>query len=103
MVLRVQRSCVSLCREDAGLSLDKLHKIAEKGLRDGLQGLGFDIGGNVSSNRLLYRPNSHASPKAMSILFPHHVGHYIGLDVHDTPSIHRTEKLRTGMCVTVEP
>ena len=58
MVLRVQRSCVSLCREDAGLSLDKLHKIAEKGLRDGLQGLGFDIGGNVSSYDLSCQPKS---------------------------------------------
>jgi intermediate cleaving peptidase 55 len=58
MVLRVQRSCVSLCREDAGLSLDKLHKIAEKGLRDGLQGLGFDVGGNVSSYGLSCQPKS---------------------------------------------
>jgi hypothetical protein len=38
------------------LSLDKLHKIAEKGLRDGLQGLGFDVGGNVSSYGLSCQP-----------------------------------------------
>jgi intermediate cleaving peptidase 55 len=48
MVLQVQRSCVSLCRKDSGLSLDKVHKIAEQGLRQGLQELGFDVSGNVS-------------------------------------------------------
>jgi Xaa-Pro aminopeptidase len=50
VVLNVQRSCVSLCREDANLSLDKLHKIAEKGLKDGLKDLGFDVSGNVSNS-----------------------------------------------------
>ena len=34
-VLNVQRSCVSLCRESAGYSLDQLHK------------LGFDVSGDV--------------------------------------------------------
>jgi intermediate cleaving peptidase 55 len=103
MILKVQRSCVSLCREDSILSLDKLHKIAEKGLRDGLQDLGFDISGNVSL--LPENIGYHLTfiVKAMRILFPHHVGHYIGLDVHDTPSIPRINLLRIGMCVTVEP
>jgi hypothetical protein len=36
------------------MSLDKLHKIAENGLRDGLQDLGFDIGSNVSPHPSLY-------------------------------------------------
>lgn len=48
MILRVQRSVVSLCREDAETSLDKLHRITENGLRDGLKGLGFDMSGDVS-------------------------------------------------------
>lgn len=48
MILRVQRSVVSLCREDADVSLDKLHHITENGLRDGLKALGFDMSGNVS-------------------------------------------------------
>jgi intermediate cleaving peptidase 55 len=48
MILKVQRSVVSLCREDADLSLDKLHRITEDGLRDGLKSLGFNMDGNVS-------------------------------------------------------
>ena len=39
----------------------------------------------------------------METLFPHHVGHYIGLDVHDTPGQSRSASLREGQCVTVEP
>ena len=36
-------------------------------------------------------------------LYPHHVGHYIGLDVHDCPTISRSLKLHGGMCITIEP
>ncbi|RJE25913.1 Xaa-Pro aminopeptidase [Aspergillus sclerotialis] len=85
-VLNVQRSCVSLCRESAGISLDRLHAIAESGLKDQLQQLGFDVSGN-----------------AMGILFPHHLGHYVGLDVHDCPGYLRSNGLKAGQCVTVEP
>ncbi|KAL1306073.1 hypothetical protein AAFC00_004196 [Neodothiora populina] len=86
MILRVQRSVVSLCREDADMSLDKLHRVTENGLRDGLKRLGFDVSGD-----------------ALDVLFPHHVGHYIGLDVHDAPGYPRTDRLRAGHCITVEP
>jgi Xaa-Pro aminopeptidase len=34
---------------------------------------------------------------------PHHVSHYLGLDVHDSGSYSRDEPLRQGMCFTVEP
>ena len=46
-ILDVQRSCVTLCRQDAHLTLDKLHEIAEKGLREQVKQLGFDVSGNV--------------------------------------------------------
>ncbi|KAF1349824.1 peptidase M24 [Delphinella strobiligena] len=85
-ILKVQRSVISLCREDADVSLDKLHRITENGLREGLKGLGFDMSGD-----------------ALDKLFPHHVGHYIGLDVHDAPGYPRTDRLKAGHCVTVEP
>ncbi len=87
MILAVQKSCVSLCREDADMSLDKLHRVAENGLKNGLKDLGFDT--------------SH--PEIMDTLFPHHVGHFIGLDVHDAPGHPRTERLRENQCITIEP
>ncbi|KAI9877181.1 MAG: hypothetical protein M1830_004616 [Pleopsidium flavum] len=85
-ILKVQRSCVAMCREDANLSLDKLHEIAENGLREQLKQLGFDVSG-----------------KAIDTLFPHHLGHYIGLDVHDSPGYPRRDSLKAGQCVTIEP
>ena len=39
----------------------------------------------------------------MNRLYPHYIGHYIGLDVHDSPSASRNIKLRNGMVITVEP
>jgi intermediate cleaving peptidase 55 len=47
-VLKVQRTCVSLCREDANLTLDDLHKVATRSLKDGLRDLGFDVTGDVN-------------------------------------------------------
>ncbi|KAF2635379.1 hypothetical protein P280DRAFT_194168 [Massarina eburnea CBS 473.64] len=86
-LLAVQRSCVSLCHQSSKLTLDQLHKIASRTLCDGLKDLGFDM----------------SIPNAIDTLFPHHVGHYIGLDVHDCPGMSRTRPFETGMCVTVEP
>ncbi|KAK4187188.1 putative peptidase [Podospora australis] len=87
-VLKVQRQCVSLCRASAGLSLDEIHRAAETGLRDQLTLLGFE--------------NLHKGD-AMDTLFPHHVGHYVGLDVHDVPGYGRSVALKKGHCVTIEP
>ncbi|KAI1078815.1 aminopeptidase-like protein [Whalleya microplaca] len=85
-VLRAQRSSVSLCRASAAVTLDKLHSITEQALAEQLRQLGFDLGRD-----------------AMSVLFPHHVGHYVGLDVHDVPGYPRNVLLKEGHCVTVEP
>ena len=50
MILGVQRTCVSTCREDAKVSLDDLHTLAEYKLRDGLKELGFDVSNKVSTH-----------------------------------------------------
>lgn len=34
---------------------------------------------------------------------PHHVSHYLGMDIHDTPLIKRTRTVVPGMVFTVEP
>ncbi|KAK0628808.1 peptidase M24, structural domain-containing protein [Bombardia bombarda] len=88
-VLSVQRMGVALCRADANVSLDQIHRATEAGLREELGRLGFDLGGKGGN--------------AMDVLFPHHVGHYVGLDVHDVPGYGRSVPLRKGHCVTVEP
>lgn len=95
MVLRVQRLCVSLCRRDARVSLDGLHELATAELAKGLRELGFELGSGG-------RAGGGKDP-AMDVLFPHHVGHYIGLDVHDASGWSRSAVLRPGMCVAVEP
>lgn len=85
-VLRVQRISVALCRESAGMSLDMIHRATEDGLRDQLAQLGFDL-----------------ESTSLQTLFPHHVGHYVGLDVHDVPGHDRGRLLKAGHCVTIEP
>ena len=86
-VLNVQKTCVALCRGSAMVSLDKLHEIAEEQLKDQLKGIGFDV----------------SEAKAVERLFPHHLSHYVGMDVHDCIGYSRKTVLREGHCVTVEP
>ena len=50
---------------------------------------------------LLFKRNVTA--REMHKLYPHHVSHYIGLDVHDTPKVSRNRKLVEGMTITIEP
>jgi len=39
----------------------------------------------------------------MDTLYPHLVGHYLGMDIHDTDSVSSTHALQPGMIVTIEP
>lgn len=86
LLLSVQRTCVSLCRTSSKFTLDKLHQTASNSLAAGLKDLGFNM-----------------ERDAIQTLFPHHVGHYVGLDVHDSPGLPRSRFFEHGMCVTVEP
>jgi intermediate cleaving peptidase 55 len=86
-VLTVQRNCIKLCRETVGMSLDEIHQVAEDSLLQELQQLGFDLSGNVLAK----------------VLFPHHVGHYVGVDLHDCGTYGRVAALKAGQVVTIEP
>ncbi|KAG7286190.1 hypothetical protein NEMBOFW57_008496 [Staphylotrichum longicolle] len=94
-VLAVQREGVGLCSAAAGLSLDEVHRVVEGKLQKELEKLGFGFGFWVWVGG--------GRGDLMGVLFPHHVGHYIGLDVHDVPGYPRSVPLRKGHCVTVEP
>ncbi|KAG0127546.1 peptidase M24, structural domain-containing protein, partial [Tuber indicum] len=86
-VLNVQKRCVSLCCESTCISLDEIHEVSEMELISELKSLGFDL----------------TSSQLCNVLFPHHVGHYVGLDIHDCGSYSKSRKLQAGQCVTVEP
>jgi Xaa-Pro aminopeptidase len=36
-------------------------------------------------------------------IYPHHIGHYLGMDTHDTPEISRDRPLEKRMVFTIEP
>lgn len=36
-------------------------------------------------------------------LYPHSIGHYLGMDLHDCPSFSIRETLKPGMVITIEP
>ena len=67
------------------MSLDKLQDIAEKQLTEQLNQIGFNLSG-----------------KDIEALFPHHLSHYIGMDVHDTVGYSRKVTLQEGH-ITIEP
>lgn len=47
--------------------------------------------------------NGECSVEQTRKYFPHGIGHFLGLDVHDTPTIKRTENIPAGAVITVEP
>lgn len=90
-VLEVQLACLSQC--SPGVSLDYIYSTMLTLLARQLKELGI--------------LPSHASDtdamKAARQFCPHHVGHYLGMDVHDTPELSRSQPLQPGMVITIEP
>lgn len=86
-VLTVQRSCIKECRVDSCTSLELLHQKAERELKEELKQIGFDM----------------SSSNIMNILLPHHLSHYVGLDLHDCIGYSKIATLKAGQCITIEP
>ncbi|CAG8710782.1 13628_t:CDS:2, partial [Racocetra fulgida] len=78
---------LNLCTEAEDISLNEIHEISVEFMKEELSNIGFDLSeGDVDR-----------------VLYPHHVGHYLGLDVHDTHYIDRSRRLLRGMVITIEP
>ncbi|XP_053577367.1 xaa-Pro aminopeptidase 3 [Bombina bombina] len=90
-VLDVQKSCLKLCVP--GTSLENIYSHMLCLISQKLMDLGIVPRG--SSDTQLF--------KAARRYCPHHVGHYLGMDVHDTPDVSRSLSLQPGMVITVEP
>ncbi|KAI9025310.1 peptidase M24, structural domain-containing protein [Phycomyces nitens] len=86
-VLNVNKACIKLCTEDAKLSLHGIHSESVRLMKKELDAIGFSVTNSDLEN----------------ILYPHHVGHYLGLDVHDLHDISRSRTLKKNMVITIEP
>lgn len=87
-LLNVQRRIIRECTVSKGHSLNDLHNLSVDLLTLELRNAGFE---NVQS----WEVSKH--------LYPHYIGHNLGLDVHDCPVYSRSAKLVKGQVVTVEP
>ncbi|KAJ9475287.1 Intermediate cleaving peptidase 55 [Pseudozyma hubeiensis] len=86
-VLNVLKSCTELATENQCYTLADLHRRSVDFLRQELKQIGFHLTGG-SLERVLY---------------PHYIGHWLGIDLHDCASVERTTKLEEGVVVTIEP
>ncbi|XP_076627491.1 xaa-Pro aminopeptidase 3 isoform X1 [Colletes latitarsis] len=91
IILDVQNILINTLKELP--SLDQLFQDMCSLLGKRLQEIGL-IPKHLSRDKLLSAAYSYC---------PHHVSHYLGMDVHDTGKISRSIKLQPGMIVTVEP
>lgn len=89
-VLRVQQRCIAVLGQWPRLprppTLLDLHQLAVHLFIQELTGLGFA-----------------RSETIVDQVFPHSLGHYLGMDLHDCQGIHYDEPLRPGIIITVEP
>lgn len=89
VVLNTNKKCIELCDEAKNVSLNDIHEHSVKLLTQDLRNLvGFS---GVSTGDVA------------RILYPHYIGHHLGLDLHDIPSVSRFKPLVEGNVVTIEP
>lgn len=89
IVLQANKQCIDLCYESNELSINDIHEYSVDILTREIRKLsGFS---NVSKFDVARD------------LFPHYIGHHLGLDLHDIPSVSRFQKLKEGNVLTIEP
>lgn len=93
-VLNIQKEIISLIKP--GLYFKDLHRIAEEKLTD----LMFELGLLSGRKEDVIKTNEHRK------YYPHGVGHWLGMDVHDSGLYFikgEARPIEAGMCFTVEP
>lgn len=93
VLLTVQKELINTLLTEGGRTLDDLFDAMCMKLGKYLQEIGL-IPKNLKTLDLA---------KVAYSFCPHHVSHYLGMDVHDTPLISRSIPLLPGMVCTVEP
>ncbi|XP_035681598.1 xaa-Pro aminopeptidase 3-like [Branchiostoma floridae] len=78
-VLSIQKTCLNLCRPE--ISLDHIYTVMLNLIGMKLKDLGIV---RDKEGHELTQPGRYC---------PHHISHYLGMDVHDTPDMSRSSKL----------
>ncbi|EEF49982.1 intermediate cleaving peptidase 55, mitochondrial isoform X2 [Ricinus communis] len=86
LILQTSKSCTDLCKP--GASIWEIHNYSVELLRKGLKEIG--ILRNIGSN-------------SFHLLNPTSIGHYLGMDVHDSFSVSYDCPLKPGVVITIEP
>eukprot|EP01026_Neomeris_dumetosa_P057399 TRINITY_DN5283_c0_g1_i1.p2 TRINITY_DN5283_c0_g1~~TRINITY_DN5283_c0_g1_i1.p2 ORF type:complete len:333 (+),score=41.90 TRINITY_DN5283_c0_g1_i1:1148-2146(+) len=93
MIYDVHNTILNMCKP--GTPLKDLHVASVYLISDGLQQLGI-LDKDQSLDEIV---KSGVYKK----FYPHSVGHWLGLDCHDTPTIRQDQQLQPGVIMTVEP
>ncbi|VVT52989.1 uncharacterized protein SAPINGB_P003348 [Magnusiomyces paraingens] len=86
-VLNVQKECIKYCSTSSGMTLNDIHRQSEQLFYSELKNCGF----------------ASLSRKELTTLYPHYIGHNLGIDVHDISSPPRFTPLQPGQIITIEP
>eukprot|EP00824_Muranothrix_gubernata_P001267 TRINITY_DN11477_c0_g1_i1.p1 TRINITY_DN11477_c0_g1~~TRINITY_DN11477_c0_g1_i1.p1 ORF type:complete len:301 (-),score=30.71 TRINITY_DN11477_c0_g1_i1:70-870(-) len=90
VVLEVQKACISMCQANSHMTHTAIESTALRLMHDGLQELG--IVSRDDSDMILTRR-----------LYPHSIGHWLGSDIHDCPTVQPSLPLKSGVVLTIEP
>ncbi|XP_017700355.2 intermediate cleaving peptidase 55, mitochondrial isoform X2 [Phoenix dactylifera] len=86
LILETNKECVKLCKP--GVSIQQIHNYSVQMLRRGLKEIG-----------ILKDETSYSYHE----LNPTSIGHYLGMDVHDSAMISNDRPLQPGVVITIEP
>ncbi|KAK9456674.1 peptidase M24, structural domain-containing protein [Dipodascopsis uninucleata] len=84
-VLNVQKYCIDMCTTN--YTLEEIQEASIRQVSIELRNIGF-----------------HATYSDISnVLYPHYIGHNLGIDVHDVPTVSKQRLLENGQVITIEP
>lgn len=86
LILETNKECIKLCKP--GATIQEIHNHSVQMLRRGFKQIG-----------ILKDERSYAYNQ----LNPTSIGHYLGMDIHDSVSISNNRPLQPGVVITIEP
>ncbi|ORX68083.1 Creatinase/aminopeptidase [Anaeromyces robustus] len=87
LLLNIQKKCINMCTVKSGKTLNQIHQRFI----------------DILAKELSKVFNRQLSWMEANDICPHHISHYMGMDVHDTEDVSRSLPLKKGMVVTIEP